>query len=167
MYSIFNAVTPFLRALTMTYENVITAVPHQDTYGDENVHQSRINYMQFHCWCIRYCWSIEIFLSMRSCELELPLPTQDDTAHTEVVFFRRASPFWKTVYLLGNPMSNVTELTEQQYFISINHSKEELYVLGTGVYHCTSEREFCRCEYCKKKNAQFGSEFYDWIGQYL
>jgi hypothetical protein len=151
----------------MTYENVVTAVPHHNTYEDENVHSSRMNYLQFYCWCLRYCWSVEIFLSLRTCELEIPLLTQDDTAHTEVVFFRRASPFWKTVYLLGNPMNKDTELTEQQYFISISHSKEQLYVLGTGVFHCTSEREFCRCEYCLTKHTQLSSEFCDWIGQYL
>ncbi|MGB5713257.1 MAG: hypothetical protein WBM44_20410 [Waterburya sp.] len=64
-------------------------------------------------------------------------------------------------------MNKDTELTEQQYFISIDHSKEQLYVLGTGVFHCTSEREFCRCEYCLTKHTQLSSEFCDWIGQYL
>lgn len=146
----------------MTYEHLV--VTKKEAYEPHNEYQSKLNYIRFSLWCIRFCGSIKNFLSMKSCEIEFF--ASDNTRHTEVVFFRRASPFWKTVYLLGNLMNQDTELTEQQYFISINHSKKELYVLGTGVFHCTSAEEFCRCKYCASKHNQFSDEFYNWISQY-
>ena len=124
-----------------------------------------INYLRFNDWCNKFFGSLDNALSMKKCEFEVP--TKRETTTTDTIFLRQVSPFWKSSFLLGNPIDKELGLPKQQFYIAVKGLSKELHILGDDVYHFSTDVEFCPCNRCVRQNTALSMDFYSWLGQYL